>query len=123
MGVFDNFEVLDHGEIQSVMYAPEQFRYVDSMLRKYYGTDLALYLQGDSCALQPSLITKNLWESWNSYDWLKLAKIDGFRFVIVPDNWILNLERVDLIRLRYSRLSETKVSIYKIYSSEDLSLD
>lgn len=114
MGIFDNFQVLDHGEIQSVMYAPEQFQYVESMLRKYYGTDLAVYFQGDSCSLQPSLATKKLWESWNSVEWLKLAKIDGFKFVVVPDTWILNLERVSIIRLRFSGLNETKVAVYRI---------
>ncbi len=115
MAVFDNFEVLGHGEIQSVMYAPEQFQYVDSMLKKYYGTDLALYFKGNSCSLQPNATTKELWESWESYDWLKSAKVDGFRFVIVPDSWNLNLERVALIHLRNIGVSESKVSVYKVH--------
>jgi hypothetical protein len=115
LALFANYQVLDHGELQSVIYVPENLQYAESKLRTYYGTNLAEYFAQSSCALAENPYTRKLWESWEPAVWQKLAATDGFRFVIVPSDWKLQIKRANLEEIALGNRVLTYVSVYRVY--------
>jgi len=114
MSLFSNYQVLDHGELQSLIYVPERLMYADSKLRTYYATNLQEYFEGSSCSLEDNSDTRALWESWDTGDWQRLALVDGFQFVVVPRDWNLQLERAILEDVKLGSRLFINVAIYRV---------
>jgi hypothetical protein len=115
LALFANYQVLDHGELQSVIYVPDSLKYVESKLRTYYGTNLSEYFAQSSCSLKENSDTRKLWESWDLAVWQELADADGFRFIVVPSDWNLQLKRANLEVITLGSRLRVNVSIYQVY--------
>lgn len=112
VGVTKNTELLSHSELQSILYVPESTSYVEANLRKYYSTNLNEYFSGHSCALSGSANIRKSWEDRSQSEWRKLAQDDNFSFIIVPDEWKMQMKPLRTLNL-FKTQRQSRVSIYK----------